>query len=393
MPVKTIVGLDIGSTHIRGVEATIKNGQPYITGFASIPLDAGIVSFGEITDASALTQALALLWKNGKFSSVDVRVVVNGENNVATLLTFDDEKDFRQTLPFKIPKSVLNVDEYYISYHTINIYAKEEVDKTKVSGKRQAIKRDILLVGSKKDTTDLLIKSLRNAGLRPISIDIAPLAILRAETVPGTEDEIDIHINIGATMTTIIVSHKNQPVYLRNIADLGGNNITKAIMARLECGRPEAEELKRQVVDMKAHNHHRAQEPDAFAKNIFEDENEIQTTEYSANQIEAYAAVMEVISGIVHNIQATVEFFMQSNNAGLGDTIGQIFVSGGTAKFEQIRNRLAREIGRGEATLSQPIAALAATNQVAKTRPEIREKEHEYVLAIGAALAKGEDKN
>lgn len=403
MAAKTIVGLDIGSTHIRGVEAVSQNGKTQIKGFASIALEPGIISLGEIRDAGRLTEALVALWKNGKFSSTDVRVVVNGENNIASLMSLDEEKDFAQTLPFKINNTIFNVDEYYIGYHTIDVYPKQERDTTSPTGVKTVMKRDILLAGSKKDTTDLLITALRSANLRPISIDIAPLAIIRAEAIDDAEDEVgvDVHVNIGASMTTIVISHNNQPVYLRSIADLGGNTITKAIMSRLEIDKDYAEKLKRHTVNMNPRNRFRTTTPANAPKNLFEDDEEMaaaaaaeQAAEQdSADQLEAYRVVVEELSGIVNNIQATVDFFAQSNPNRLGDNINFIFVSGGTARFEQIRQRLAREIGRGNAVLSRPITILKERNQVGKVPDEIMADEHEYVLAIGAALATGEEQD
>lgn len=400
MAVKTIVGLDIGSTHIRGVESTTQNGKTQIKGFASISLDPGIVSLGEIRDAGRLTESLIALWKKGKFSSTDVRVVVNGENNIASLMSLDEEKDFAQTLPFKIHNTIFNVDEYYIGYHTIDVYPKQERDTTSPTGTKTVMKRDILLAGSKKDTTDLLITALRSANLRPISIDIAPLAIIRAESIDDTVDEVgvDVHVNIGASMTTIVISHNNQPVYLRSIADLGGNTITKAIMSRLETDKEYAEKLKRHTVNMNPRNRFRTATPANAPRNLFEDDEETTQQEQpveqdSADQLEAYRVVVEELSGIVNNIQATVDFFAQSNPNRLGDNINFIFVSGGTARFEQIRQRLAREIGRGNAVLSRPISKLQERGQVGKVPDEIMNDEHEYVLAIGAALATGEEQD
>ena len=400
MAVKTIVGLDIGSTHIRGVEAVNQNDKIQVKGFASINLEPGIVSLGEIRDAGRLTEALTALWKKGKFSSTDVRVVVNGENNIASLMSLDEEKDFAQTLPFKINNTIFNVEEYYIGYHTIDIYPQQERDTTSPTGVKTVMKRDILLAGSKKDTTDLLISALRSANLRPISIDIAPLAIIRAESIDKAPEEngVDVHVNIGASMTTIVISHNNQPVYLRSIADLGGNTITKAIMSRLEVDKDYAEKLKRYTVNMNPRNRFQSANAANTPRNLFEDdEDETVDSEVSApepdsaDQMNAYRVVVEELSGIVNNIQATVEFFAQSNPNRLGDNINFIFVSGGTARFEQIRQRLAREIGRGNAVLSRPVSILQERGQIGKVSQEILNDEHEYVLAIGAALAKGEE--
>ncbi|MBC9704771.1 MAG: pilus assembly protein PilM [Enterococcus sp.] len=388
---KTFVGLDIGSTRIRGVEATMSGGKPQIIGIASLALDDGIVESGEIKDIPEFARALKSLWKQGKFTAKDVRIVINSENNIAKLTSVSDEIDFDKTLPFKLKKvEVFNVDDFYLSYHTIRKYTVQEADTSRVEGYRVVPMRDIFLAGSKRVSIDSLVTALDSADLRPLSVDIAPLALIRAESLEGIQelrdDSIDIHINVGGDMTTIVISSLDQPVYMR-ITDIGGNTITDAIARELDIDYAYANKLKLETVSMKPNLVKRA----PGANSIFaDDEAPEETPQYTQDQLDAFDVVTDEISAIISNINRTIIYFIEQNQLGLGDDIGTVYVSGGTAAFDQIIRRLTHEIGANRTILSNPISILSEKKMIKSSiADKFLEREHEYTLAVGAVLGHG----
>lgn len=389
---KTFVGLDIGSTRIRGVEATMNGDKPKVIGIASLALDDGIVESGEIKDIPEFAKALKSLWKKGKFTAKDVRIVVNSENNIAKLTSVTDETDFSKTLPFKLKKvEVFNVDDFYLNYHSIRKYTIQEPDTSRVEGYRVVAMRDIFLAGSKKVSIDSLVTALDSADLRPLSVDIAPLALIRAESLQGIEelsaDSIDIHINVGGDMTTIVISSLDQPVYMR-ITDIGGNTITDAIARELNIDYAYANKLKLETVSMKPSLVKRS----ADAESIFKDDEEEveEKPQYTRDQLDAFDVVTDEISAIISNINHTIVYFIEQNQLGLGDEISTVYVSGGTAAFDQIVRRLTHEIGANRTILSNPVTILAEKGMIAKSVAEqVLEREHEYTLAVGAVLGHG----
>lgn len=389
---KTFVGLDIGSTRIRGVEATMNGDKPKVIGIASLALDDGIVESGEIKDIPEFAKALKSLWKKGKFTAKDVRIVMNSENNIAKLTSVTDETDFGKTLPFKLKKvEVFNVDDFYLNYHTIRKYTIQEPDTSRVEGYRVVAMRDIFLAGAKKVSIDSLVTALDSADLRPLSVDIAPLALIRAESLDGiqelSEDSIDIHINVGGDMTTIVISSLDQPVYMR-ISDIGGNTITDAISRELDIDYTYANRLKMETVSMKPNLVKRAIETGGIFADDETPEEEI--PQYTQDQLDAFDVVTDEISAIISNINRTIIYFIEQNQLGLGDEIGTVYVSGGTAAFDQIVRRLTHEIGANQTILSNPVTILAEKGMIKKSiADQILEREHEYTLAVGAVLGHG----
>jgi type IV pilus assembly protein PilM len=398
MPSKTIVGLDIGSTHIRGVEAIQGDGPLKIKAMASIALPHGVIELGDIKDSAAFTKALKDLWQKGKFTTKDVRIVSNSQSNITRLITLDWERDFKKTLPFKLKgEGMFDAAEYYFGYHTIQEYMAQVEDRTSAEGFKEVRKKDILLAGSRRETTDSMINTFKAAGLKPVSIDMSPLALIRAERSDSdSNDAIDIHINIGASITTVVISLNDQPIYLRSIADVGGNTITKKILQALPHADFEyAEKIKFDSTEMLPV----ASVYDRPAS-MFDDEDEDDDTNvaekaiaaYSRDQMDVYPIIVEEVSAIIDNIHQSIEYFINTNRMGIGRNINKIFLSGGTARFSQIRSRLEREIGSGEAVYTQPLTYLANTAKGSFDKKYL-EKEFDYVLPIGALLGNGDTEN
>lgn len=401
MPSKTIVGLDIGSTHIRGVEAVQGSGPLKIKAMASVALQHGVIELGDVKDIAAFTKALKDLWQKGKFTTKDVRIVTNSQSNITRLITLDWERDFKKTLPFKLKGAgMFDASEYYLGYHTISEYIAKEEDRKSTEGFKEVRKKDILLAGSRRETTDSLLSAFKAAGLKPVSIDLAPLALLRAENVTANENvdnngAMNIHINIGASITTLVFSVNGQPVYLRSIADVGGNTITRKILQALPHADFEyAEKIKFDSTDMLPV----ASVYESPSSSMFADDDEENAAKaeaaakYSRDQMDVYPIIVEEVSAIIDNIHQSIEYFINTNGMGIGRNINKIVLSGGTARFSQIRSRLEREIGSGEAVYTQPLTYLAEAGKGNYDKKYL-EKEFDYVLPLGALLGNGDAEN
>jgi Tfp pilus assembly PilM family ATPase len=229
---------------------------------------------------------------------------------------------------------------------------------------------------------------------------MAPLALLRAERIAtddnaDTNNAIDIHINIGASITTLVFSLNDQPIYLRSIADVGGNTITRQILTALPHADFEyAEKIKFDSTDMLPV----ASVYEAPSTSMFADDDEDNDAKanasaaYSRDQMDVYPIIVEEVSAIIDNIHQSIEYFINTNRMGIGRNINKIFLSGGTARFSQIRSRLEREIGSGEAVYTQPLTYLANDGR-GNFDKKYLEKEFDYVLPIGALLGNGDAEN
>lgn len=396
MAQKTIVGLDIGTTRLRAVEAIMIGGKPKVIGIASTGLAEGAVVGGEIEDTTAFADALKVLWQNGKFTAKDARVVMNSERNIARLATLSDEVDFNKTLPFTLKNKMnLSSADYYISFHTLRKYEIQEEDKTSNTGYKTVPKRNIFLAAAPRKIVDSILNSFAKTDLRILSIDLATLSIIRAESNDSEltdKEEVDVHVNVGGDTTTVVVSRNAQPVYVR-IIDLGGNAITDSIADQLEISLDEAEKLKIKTLDMNPSLLQRPLETGSF----FQDPNseiEDRNDEYSVNELDAYEIVNDQLAAIINNITTTIIHFIDNNNFDIGDEIDHVYISGGTAAFSKIRHHLIHEVGAKETTLSSPLTKMMEKSLIDKKLMEqFAPVEHEFTLAVGAILGTGGEKD
>jgi len=77
---RAFVGLDLGASAIRGVQGT-RNGATFTsTRSAEVLLPPGTVINGRITDRAQVTAALKKLWRQGKFSTRNVKFAISDLN-------------------------------------------------------------------------------------------------------------------------------------------------------------------------------------------------------------------------------------------------------------------------------------------------------------------------
>lgn len=395
MAQKTIVGLDVGSSRLRGVEALNSKNHPKIISIATVKLPEGVVVRGEVQDPIAFGEALKHLWREGKFSAKDARVILNSENHITSNEVFDDEIDFEKVLPFALsqnPNTPFKPSDYYLSFHTIDKYEEQVEDRNALEGYKTVPKRAIFLGGVEKGNVDTLLEGFALANLRVLSIDLAPLAIIRGEVdLPPAvdESEINVHVNIGSSLTTIVMEDQSQPLYVRIIGN-GGNDITNSIRDQLGVSEQEAEQLKIRTISMDE----KLVSRDYEAGSVFSSSSERDTTEnYTINERDALAVVNNQLGAIIDNIKQTINFVITNSPTDLSN-INTVFLSGGTAAFDKIRHHLVHEIHAHNTTLSKPFTALAQNKLIdPKLHAKFADSEHEYTLAVGALNSDAKEHN
>lgn len=246
MAFKKLVGLDIGSSNIRAVEATFKDDViEEITTVASVPLTSQVIKNGSLESYDSFLTAVKKLFSENGIKTTDVVISINGQSVLTRLVPgLQNEKTdeiFDKTLPYKMSEVIpTGVGNYYLGAHTIDEY----IDNR---GKKPQILRDCLVVGIEKTNLDPIIQALEEAGLRVHSVDIAPLAIIRSILkTPEALEKRYASIDIGGDITTIVVHKNGIPEYIRTINGIGGNIINQRIAEELglKINKAETEKFK-----------------------------------------------------------------------------------------------------------------------------------------------------
>jgi type IV pilus assembly protein PilM len=166
-----VVGLDIQPGFIAAVQARV-NGSVLAERAAAVPLAADTVRDGEVTDLSALSDALRDLFA-GSGLSKRVRIGVANQRTVLRTLELPpltDRKELAAAVAFQAQDQVpMPLSNAVLDFHPLGV-----VDTP--AGPRQRV----VLVAAQRDMIERLLSAVRGAGLRPEGIDLSAFALIRA---------------------------------------------------------------------------------------------------------------------------------------------------------------------------------------------------------------------
>lgn len=391
---KTVVGLDIGSSHIRGIERVVdKNGSITIKSVATIKFNEPATRHGDIIDEENLVAHLKQLWKQGNFATKEVLLGLNGDSTITRVMTLPWEREFAKVLPFLIEEQNIGIKrtEYYMDHYTLNEFNVEERHGLITELVR---KKRILFTAIKRDTLDGYVRALKEAGLKVMSVDLSPLALLRSHDWNNDEvtqaGGVNVNVDIGATLTTVVISRRNQPIYVRVMPDVGGDSITQKIQRELGIPLDQAEDLKMRTGNLT---------PQPFRKqrkviSIFEEEGDAKPVEEikepSPEEIIAAGIIATEASAIIINIQETInDYFNRTRETDLGE-LNKIVISGGLSNLKVIMRRLSIELDANEVLIGQPFTNLEENGgKIATVSEEIMKNQNEFSIALGLVKSVG----
>jgi type IV pilus assembly protein PilM len=235
----TIVGVDIGSNAVRAVEVSgYDTAKPVIVRQHEIALPDTSVRRGEVIEVGTVTTALRRLWSNGGFKTKDVVLGLSGPRIFARDLTVPKAPlaQIRESLPFQVQDLLpVPVADALLDFYPI---AEEQ-------GEHGAVVRG-MLVAAIKEAVDANVSAVLGAGLRPVHVDLLAFALTRALAPRRTAQGRDVIVSMGASTTDIVVVDDGVPHFVRTIPN-GGDDITRALAARLQITPEQAETAKRLV--------------------------------------------------------------------------------------------------------------------------------------------------
>jgi type IV pilus assembly protein PilM len=234
-----IVGMDIGSVSVRALE--LRNAdrpKPIIEKFHEVPLPEGSVRRGEVLEIGTVAAAIKRLWSTGGFKTKDVILGMGGPRVLSRDLQMPRAPlaQIKEALPFHVQELLpVPVAEALLDFYPISEENGEHGPM--VNG---------LLVAAIKEAVSANVAAVTQAGLRPIQVDLIPFALVRAlAPVRGTTGMTAV-VSIGANTTNIVVALDGIPQFVR-IVSSGGDDITRALMNRLQLNALQAEAAKREI--------------------------------------------------------------------------------------------------------------------------------------------------
>ncbi len=239
----TVVGLDIGSSAVRAVEVRSSGRTAKVRKSGRVPLPPGAVEGGQLRDPAEVTKAVRRLWHEQKFTTKNVRLALGSGSVLVRPVELDwmPPADLRKAMRFLVSDLLpVPVDEANIDHVLLG-----DVER---DGRRMA---RVLLVATARDGVDDIVRTVRNAGLRPTTADLSPLALVRAAARAGAGQEgTEAILDVGADKVAVAVHTQGLPRFVRVIPGLGGSTLTQA-MADLTGDDPASADQTKRTVDLR----------------------------------------------------------------------------------------------------------------------------------------------
>jgi len=169
---KTIVGLDVEAGSVAAAEIGA-DGARQISQVAIAPLGGGLIKEGEVVDPEALSAALRSLFAEHKLSKTVRLGVANQRVAVRTLRLplIEDPDELDTAVRFQAQEHLpMPLDEAVLDHRVVSRFLNDD-------GTRGM---DVVAVAARRDMLHTLVSAVRNAGLRPIGIDLSAFALIRA---------------------------------------------------------------------------------------------------------------------------------------------------------------------------------------------------------------------
>lgn len=258
--VKSVIGIDMGTSAVKGVEMSLEGGSPVLTGFGHVDVRPG----------EGQEVALRELLASGSFQSKRVSMGVGGQSTVVRYLEMVrmSEAELRQAIPFELQSHLpFEVDE--VTYDCQALELKNPAGQENSDPGQEPDSMTVLLAACRKDHIEERLHWVQQEGLTPVAVNLDLFALANAWELAGPapllthgdegegeegasgQDQHTMHteravalVDVGAGRSSINVLLAGETCFSREIP-LGGMDMTQAIARRLSIEAEDAEALKR----------------------------------------------------------------------------------------------------------------------------------------------------
>jgi type IV pilus assembly protein PilM len=353
MKSKKILGLDIGSFALKLIELKPKKKGKEIhyelvsLGYEPVPYQS--IVEGSIMDSTAVADAITHVFYETKTKTNGLSFGVSGSSVIVKRI------EVQRLSPGEMHEHILWEARPHIPFtpEEVNIDY-EIIESPDIHPDRVGV----ILAATKKEKLNDYLNVITIANRNPEIVDLESFAILNSvmHNYEMYQDRSIAIINIGASITNVVIAKNSNPVFVRDIA-FGGNQFTDLIQKELNLKYEKAESVKK------------GRQVDGVSP----------------------AAVKPVINLIFNELKAeikkTFEFYRSNTTEG---RIDNILLSGGTSNLESIIDFFSQEF-------DIPVEVINPFNNIDINEKKfdldfIKEMAPVFNVAMGLALrAVGED--
>lgn len=298
-----LTGIDIGSYAVKVVKIKGKGGSRSLDALGYSRLDSA--QFSE--DSSKLSETFRNLFSAHRIKTKKVAAVLSGGSLALAHLYLPNmpKKDMKEAVRWEMRKQVtFSPEELVCDFTTIG-----EVKR----GEESVI--SLIAFGARKKDVEQLIKTLEDAALEPVRIDVAPMAMLACFDYNNVwENGINYSmIDIGDSKSMLAIFKDRKLMFAREIP-AAGREMTTAVMNKLACGSDVAEKEKIRY-------------------------GVLRSGEGGQGVADAVSGVLERLAAEVHR---SFEYYQAQFREG---SVSKIFLCGGTARLKGLDDFFANILG------------------------------------------------
>ena len=230
------LALDISDFSIEVLRLKKKFDRIYMSAYCRVRLEPGIVENGKILNKEKLKEKIRQLFPKTKLKKLKTNEVIFSlpESriflHIFKLPTNISDKELPSAVENQALKIIpLEPNKTYFDFQVIS---------------RGRFFQEILYVAATKEIVDEYLEVLKEAGLKPLVLDIESASLSRTFKSEKVLDGGMLIIDIGAESTVLTIFDKDS-IRISSIVPIGGNHFSKEIAEKLNVSFKEAEGLKR----------------------------------------------------------------------------------------------------------------------------------------------------
>ena len=301
---KDIIGLDIGSKHIKIVQLKNGKGGYALEKLAISSLQSELIVDGSILDSTRVVESIKELVESADIQAKDVTLSVSGHSSVIikrVTLPQMSEDELEDSIRFEAEQYIpFDIEDVNLDFQILGLAEENNM-------------MDVLIVAVKKDKINEYVSVVRDAGLEPVIVDVDAFALENMYELNydvGEESNVAL-VNIGASMININILKGGMSVFTRD-SSVGGNLLTEALQREFTVSFQDAEKL------------------------IMED------TVEGISQEEAAAVLNSASTDIITEISRSFDYFRDTTNY---ENIDEIILCGGVALTNNFVTLLSERVG------------------------------------------------
>jgi type IV pilus assembly protein PilM len=232
--VKTLVGVDIGSSSVKAVELQKKGGNLHLASLGYENLQPDTIVDGQIMELNNVSDVISSIFTEHKIRTTQVAAGVSGHSVIVKNIVVPkmSEEELHESFSWHA--------EEHIPFDIADVNLDYQITGTGEDA------LSILMAACKSDKIANVKQAIQLAGKQPVIIDVDAFALqncyeINYRPAPGTVVAL---LNIGASTMNINILNGTRSIFARD-ASVGGSHYTSLLQKELGLSFEQAEGVKR----------------------------------------------------------------------------------------------------------------------------------------------------